>query len=137
MRLARAKNLRLVGQITATITSVGLVAVVAAGVNTIATMVAAGINLIATLCALVAAHLETPLHGGKGNLVDFFEKLVKQEAEAKQLLMEFEICQGNSANTNDAMELVRRANALAADLSSTERLLWRKQQLGSEPNSSK
>jgi hypothetical protein len=121
-RLARAKNLRLAGNVVATLTGAGLIAALVADADLLA-KIAAVVNFAVSLFALGAAHLETPVYGGPGSLLQSYETLVNAAARAEQLSAELEACLRVKARPAQALELVRRANELAGELRVAERAL--------------
>jgi len=123
-RLQSAKRLRLVGQVVAAVTSVGVIGAILGKWDSTVAVTTAVVNFGAVLCALVAGHLETPLHGGKGSLIDSFETLASTTAEAEEVIQELVLLGRGGADESRVMEQVRRANAIAGKLRIAERMLW-------------
>jgi hypothetical protein len=123
-RLEGAKRLRLAGQTVAAITSVGLISATLAQWDSSIATVTAVINFGAVLCALLASHLESPLHGGAGSLIDTFETLASTTADAEQAIQEIVILTRAGGTESRVLEQVSRANAIANKLRIAERMLW-------------
>lgn len=123
-RLRNAKRLRVFGQVVAAITSVGLISALFSGWPKGATITTAFVNFAAVICSLIATNLESPLHGGAGNLIELYEMLVNVEVESEQLLLEFEILKKTSPSHELIMGKVSSANELASKLLKAEKLLW-------------
>lgn len=123
-RLSRAKRLRLIGQIVAAMTSIGLLTALLAGWDQGVTVATAVVNFAAVVASLVAGHLEAPLYGGTGTLIDLFETLVTTNAEADQLIQDLLILQRTRPDEPRMMEQVMQANAVANKLRLAEHRLW-------------
>ena len=121
-RLARAKMLRLLGGVVSTLTGAGLIAALVADAQLLAKL-AAVVNFAVTLFALVASHLETPVYGGPGSLLESYETLAAADARAGLLAAELEACLHTKPRRAQVLDLVRRANELAADLYLAEKVL--------------
>lgn len=122
-RLGRAKTIRFSGQLVAAVTSAGLLTAILAGWEREA-IAPAVLNFSAIVCALGAGYLETPLHGGSGNLIEMFEKLVTMDVRALQLSEELYVLQQTGAGADRVLEKVAEANELATKLRVIEQMLW-------------
>ncbi|MHA4740594.1 hypothetical protein [Dyadobacter sp. MSC1_007] len=123
-RLGKAKKIRLIGQIVAAVTSVGLISALFAKKTGNLTIATAIINFAGILCTLIANGLETPSHGGSGNLIQLFEVLAKTDVESELLLQELEVMSEINSSKEVIRAKVAQANALANILLNGERMLW-------------
>jgi hypothetical protein len=123
-RLRKAKQIRLVGQIIGAITSAGVIAAIVGNWQMTVTIATALVNFAAVLCTFVAGYLETPLHGGKGNLIDSFETLAATSVEADEVMGTLDVFRRSQPEDARIMEQVSRANAIASKLRLAERMLW-------------
>lgn len=123
-RLRNAKRLRTIGQIVAAVTSVGLITALFSDWPDVTKITAAIINFVAVVCTVLADNLESPLHGGSGNLIELYETLVRVDIESDQLLMEFEIYKKASVSQEIIMKKVSTANSLVAKLLESEKFIW-------------
>ena len=123
-RLQNAKRIRLIGQIIGAVTSAGLIAAILGEWRTPVTITTALINFGAVLCTLIAGHLETPLYGGKGSLIDSFETLATTSVEAEEVIQTLQVFARSPPAESRVMEQVSRANAIANKLRLAERMLW-------------
>jgi hypothetical protein len=125
-RLFLAKNIRLGGSIVAAITSAGLVIAIANKTGGVTALLTAVVTFLSTLFPLFSSYLEASDYGGKKNLVDLCEALIKNSVEAEQIEAELEVYRKTNESNEDIMALVKRANGIAAELSFAERSLWGK-----------
>ena len=123
-RLQSAKRVRLIGQVVGAVTSVGLIAAILGDWKTPVAITTAAINFAAVLCTMVAGHLEAPLHGGKGSLIDSFETLAGTAVEAEDVIQNLLVLRRAPAEETRTMEQITRANAIAGKLRFAERMLW-------------
>ena len=79
---------------------------------------------MAVICTIVANNMETPLHGGSGNLIELYESLVRVDIESELLLRKFEVYRNSSLSQDEITEIVSTSNSLAAILLSSEKYLW-------------
>ncbi len=104
--------------------SIGLITALLAEWDRGVTVATAVVNFAAVVCSLAAGHLEAPLHGGTGNLIELFETLVNANVEAEQLIQELLILQRTRPDEDRIMEKVAQANAVANKLRVAEQMLW-------------
>ena len=123
-RLHTAKRIRLIGQIIGAVTSAGLIAAILGNWQTPITITTALINFAAVLCTLIASHLETPLYGGQGSLIDSFETLAGTSVEAEEVIQTLQLFVRTPPEESRILEQVSRANAIANKLRLAERMLW-------------
>jgi uncharacterized membrane protein YkgB len=123
-RLHTAKRVRLIGQIIGAVTSAGLIAAILGGWERWVAVTTAVINFAAVLCTILAGYLETPPHGGKGNLIDSFETLTGSAVEAEEVIQTLQVLRRAPDGEPQLMEQIARANAVAGRLRVAERMLW-------------
>jgi hypothetical protein len=123
-RLQRAKRVRLMGQVIGALTSAGLIAAILGGWEKSLAVTTAVVNFAAVLCTVFAGYLETPLHGGSGNLIESFETLVEAAVEAEEVIQSLQIIRREARDDPDLSTQIARANAIAAKLRLGERMLW-------------
>lgn len=124
VRLARARMLRLVSNIAATITSVGLLSAILGQSSKAVIVVTAMLNFLVTSVALVANYLEAPLYGDQGSPVDLLQTLITSTVEAEQIDSALEVLRHNKGTNDEIFSLVSKANATIARLRTAELQLW-------------
>ena len=122
-RLQVAKRVRLTGQVIGALTSAGLIAAILGGWERSLAVTTAVINFAAVLCTMFAGHLETPLYGGSGSLIDSFEALAGATVEAEELIQSLTVIRREPVDDQKLTDHITRANAVAAKLRLGERML--------------
>ena len=110
------------GNIIATLTGAGLIAALVADADLLA-KAAAVVNFTVTLFALVATHLETPVYGGSGSVLEAYETLITASSEADELTTALQTSVRIGSDKEHIWELVRRANEVASKMRLVERRL--------------
>ena len=110
-RLARAKRLRLLAALAASLTSAGVMSAVFSGSPTLAKITSV-IAFAATAANLLAHYAETPVAGGHGSLADSLDELVRIEGQLHDARARLSVAERGGRET--CRHLANVVNDLAA-----------------------
>jgi hypothetical protein len=122
-RLARARTIRLWGNLLAAALSAGVIGALLANENNLAKL-SAVLEFLVVSSTLLADHLEAALYGGKRPNLDLFQELARDAADAEGLDLELQAVEEGALSASAAEKLIGRANAVAARLRRNEQDLW-------------
>jgi hypothetical protein len=112
-RLSRAKTLRLIAAIVASLASAGVLSAVFSDAP-FAARVASAVAFVAAVGNLLAQYVETPLAGGKGTLADSLDELVGIEAQLRELKARLVEADHHAPGEERCREIAQTVNDLAA-----------------------